>query len=401
MGKALARFKRSMILLQTGWSILGITLILILIMEAGLRMTFALRDHLTLPASPDPRILSEGYGGATWLSEHYREIESLQERWQPYVYFRPKAFQGKTITIGPDGLRATLQPGPPAGELAAKKPLKLLMLGGSSLWGFGARDDHTIPSLLARKLHDRGVKAEVKNLADLGYVSTQEVICLLRELQQGYRPDVVVFYDGVNDTTSAVLSGEAGLTTNEDNRRREFNLLNSPGRLVLTLGGKLLSDSGSLRVARAIRSRLGRPALGPNTSLPDETMRRLAADVADRYAANVKLVETLARSYGFRPFFFWQPTIFNKAELTAVEREEAERYAWTETAFRAVYEKIRAVPALNADPAFRDLSAIFAAEQKLVFIDYCHTTESANARIAEQIDTALAAASHESPRAGE
>ena len=31
-------------------------------------------------------------------------------------------------------------------------------------------------------------------------------------------------------------------------------------------------------------------------------MRRLAGDVADRYVANVKIVETLARGYGFRPF---------------------------------------------------------------------------------------------------
>ena len=47
----------------------------------------------------------------------------------------------------------------PAGDLGATarqgddetaKPLKILMLGGSSLWGFGARDDHTIPSLIAQ-----------------------------------------------------------------------------------------------------------------------------------------------------------------------------------------------------------------------------------------------------------
>ena len=50
-------------------------------------------------------------------------------------------------------------------------------------------------------------------------------------------------------------------------------------------------------------------------------------------------------------------------------------------------------PDLNSDPAFHDLSGIFADEQKLVFIDYCHTTESANARIAEEMDAALAAAS--------
>ena len=28
----------------------------------------------------------------------------------------------------------------------------------------------------------------------------------MRELQEGYRPDLVIFYDGVNDTTSALLA---------------------------------------------------------------------------------------------------------------------------------------------------------------------------------------------------
>ena len=94
---------------------------------------------------------------------------------------------------------------------------------------------------------------------------------------------------------------------------------------------------------------------------------RLAGDVVDRYVANVKIVQTLARGYGFRPLFFWQPTVFNKAELTAVEREEAQKYAWTEPAFRAVYEKIRTSPGLKAVPAFQDLSAIFAEDQKAGF----------------------------------
>ena len=35
--------------------------------------------------------------------------------------------------------------------------------------------------------------------------------------------------------------------------------------------------------------------------------------------------------------------------------------------------------------AFHDLSDLFADSHELVFIDYCHTTESANARIATAI----------------
>jgi len=68
-----------------------------------------------------------------------------------------------------------------------------------------------------------------------------------------------------------------------------------------------------------------------------------------------------------------------------VEREEAERYAWTERMFRAVYGRIQASPELKTDPAFHDLSGIFDGTEGLVFIDYCHTTESANARIAAEM----------------
>ncbi len=263
------------------------------------------------------------------------------------------------------------------------------MLGGSSLWGFGARDDQTIPSLLARELHGRGLDVEIRNLAGLGYVSTQELIGLIGELQKGYRLDFVIFYDGVNDTTSALLEGEAGLTTNELNRRREFNLLQSPPRLAATLAEKLLVDSSSYRLARAVRSRLGPTAALPGARSGDESMHSLARSVALRYVANVNIVEALARGYGFRPLFFWQPTIFNKNELTPVERDEAQKYAWIEPAFRIVYAQINELRELKADPAFHDLSAIFADEKNLTFVDYCHTTEIANTRIAEKMAEAV------------
>ncbi len=389
MGKVLARLKQTVMALRTAWSIAGITLILLLFLETGLRIGFALRDRLVAPESPDRRILEEGYEGATWPRKHYHEIESLEERWQPYVYFRPKPFRGETIAIEPDGLRATWQPDHSSRQNAGKKAVKLLLLGGSSLWGFGARDDHTIPSLLARKLHERGLNVEIKNLAELGYVSTQELIGLIGELQQGYRPDFVIFYDGVNDTTSALLAGEAGLTTNESNRQREFNLLQSPRRLAATLAVKLLVDSSSYRLARSLRSRLSRTAAIPGARIPDDSMRSLARSVVERYAANVQIVETLAHGYGFRPLFFWQPTIFDKVELTAVERDEALKYAWTEPAFQMVYQRIRESRVLQADPVFHDLSRIFADEKKLTFIDYCHTTEIANGNIAEKMAAAV------------
>ena len=307
---ALRRIRQVLVFLQTGWSIVGITLIVLILTELGFRAIFALRDRLSRETLPDRRVLAEGYDSATWPIEHYRELESLEDRWRPYVYFRQKPFRGKTITIGSDGLRATWEPPSPA--LPDQRPrVKLLMLGGSSLWGFGARDDETIPSLVARDLDQRGWHVELKNLSEIGYVSTQELVALFRELQAGYRPDVVIFYDGVNDTTSALLEGEAGLTTNEVNRRQEFNLLQSPARLTSALISKLVKDSGSYRFAQAVRRRSSGEASASRSSAADE-IRSLAASVVEHYVANIAIAEKLGHSFGFRPLFYWQPVVFNK-----------------------------------------------------------------------------------------
>jgi lysophospholipase L1-like esterase len=385
MGNPLRRLKRPLVFLQTGWSIFGITLVALLLTEAGFRMIFTVRDRLSALPVPDRRVLVEGYHGADWPREHYRELELLEDRWQPYVYFRQKPFRGKTVAIDAEGLRATWQPPPERDDGQERKRFKILMLGGSSLWGFGARDEQTIPSLLARTLHERGWRVELKNMSEIGYVSTQEAIALYRELQAGYRPSVVIFYDGVNDTTSAFLGGQAGLTTNEINRREEFNLLQRPVRLAAALAGKLVKDSGSYRFAQSVRRRFEQGTLAAQPALSKDALHELADGVVDRYAANLGLVAALGRGFGFRPLFYWQPVVFTKPVLAPFEREEARKYGWTERMFGEVYARVRASTELQANPAFHDLSGIFADSKNLVFIDYCHIVESANERIAAEM----------------
>jgi lysophospholipase L1-like esterase len=384
------RLKQGMIRLRTAWSILGVTMALLVLAELGLRAAFCLKDRVTLPERPDRRVVAAGYVGATWPVVHYRELEALSDRWEPYVYFRQRPFQGQTITIDENGLRAVWQPQVPSGwSREDQAPLKVLMLGGSSLWGFGSRDEFTIPSLIARKLHEQGLRVDVKNLAEIGYVSTQELIGLTRELQQGYRPDLVLFYDGVNDTTSALLEGKPMLTTNEINRVREFNLLQSPGRLTTALVGNLVKNSGFFRVARSIGLRLWR---GPETAYPalaQEDSRKLAERVVDGYLGNVKLAHALGKQYGFQPLFVWQPVIFAKPKLVPFEQEEAARYGWARPLFLLVQDRIRQTPGLTSDPAFLDLSGAFADSEELEFIDFCHTTERAGARIAAVLASKL------------
>jgi hypothetical protein len=115
---------------------------------------------------------------------------------------------------------------------------------------------------------------------------------------------------------------------------------------------------------------------------PVDATRRLGDEVVRRYAANLSIVEQLGRGFHFQSLFYWQPVIFAKQVLTSFELEESQKYASLQGIFRDTREAIRHSPGLQEEGSFRDLSGFFADSKGLVFIDYCHTTETANGRIA-------------------
>ena len=110
MRPSLRRLKRLFLWLQTGWSILGVTLVLIVLLELGFEGRFWLKDRSKPRIPPDPALISAVPEGSAWLDRHYRELEALSDGWQPYVYFRQRPFRGQTITINAEGLRATWEP---------------------------------------------------------------------------------------------------------------------------------------------------------------------------------------------------------------------------------------------------------------------------------------------------
>src|SRR5262249_50473552 len=159
-------------------------------------------------------------------------------------------FQGTYLNNDERGLRRTWNRADGAVDSSAGPPKEVYVFGGSAVYGQGARDAWTIPSCLARNLAQRGLNVRVTNHGQSGYVSTQEMIAALLQLQAGHRPEVVVFYDGVNDTYSALLESDIGVPQNESNRRQEFNLLKSPQRLALNLGSSLIERSSSYAFAK-------------------------------------------------------------------------------------------------------------------------------------------------------
>jgi len=318
-------------------------------------------------------LANRAYPGEQWVGEYFHELWRVRAAWHSYVYWRGKPFRGKFINIDENGLRHTWRASP----VPSQGSVRIFMFGGSGMWGVGARDDFTIPSLVSKKLHSAGMRdAWVVNFGEIGYVSTQEVIALMLELQRGNLPDIVVFLDSYNDALSALESGTAGLPMHEENRIAEFNLrqrLNWRGYVEGRALFKLIR-----RIAGAQRMRA--------EADPDLPKR-----VVDVYLANTRTVQILADRFGFAALFFWQPGVHDKNSPTPLE-EKLRRQREDMFALEVDKALERALQSGRDHVEIRDLARVFDDDQGTLFIDQVHVSEKGMEKLAEAIFSAIAQA---------
>jgi len=369
--------------IRTAWSVCGLTLALWVALEGVYRVQGVLRRAV---ASATRAQVPHPYADQPWFPAFQAEYRFAMQ-WEPYLYWRHAPQRGRYINVDSVGHRRTVQSVPLSGAVR-----HVLFLGGSAMWGIGARDEMTIPSLVAARLAERGVRdVAVTNFGETGYVFTQELFQLELELRRGGRPDVVVFYDGFNDIAAAVIDGRAGVPANEPNRVAEFGLGRALGsdsdlRALGTLTVLAASRSRLLRRLRQLTSRASGAASGP---APDSTAR----DVVRTYAATAQLVEGLARRYGFRTLYFWQPALHTSLKPLApyerVVRDSIEADPF-QRRLRAVdvaaAAEIDAVMADMAPERFVNLTHMFDEDTATVFIDDLgHATEQANGEVAARM----------------
>ena len=89
----------------------------------------------------------------------------------------------------------------------------MAFFGGSTLQGAYQRDDFTIPSDVAKVAYSNHIAIHVTNYGQQGYAAWQELELLEELLTTGYRPKVVVFYDGINDLYAQANSGTSATPT--------------------------------------------------------------------------------------------------------------------------------------------------------------------------------------------
>lgn len=354
---------RLLAVLGVAWLLFGVVLLLFLAADSV--ATLVVERKLAQPW----RAKSDAYGNADWAVDYWREQNQTREHWIPYSYFETMPFHGRYINVGQDGLRRTWN------KTAGKDDPVIYLLGGSTIWGYGSRDEGTVPSALSRLLAEAGLDAQVRNLGQNALVSTQEVIVLLRALETMPVPDIVIFYDGANDSGAALQTGVAGNSYAEKDRAREFQILKRPRDLF----GALLDSSGFVRWSRYVEP--PRPLSAP---ADPERADEIARGVVERYAANVHLVQEVGRALGFQTIFYWQPTVQHKNYRSAFE-ERMVQHDKASDFFDAVHRYLLADQALSHNESFHDLTEIFAEEREPCYLDRVHLGEAANRKVAARM----------------
>lgn len=306
---------------------------------------------------------------------HFTEYDNLTKgHYEAFYGWRRPAIQSQTINIGEDGLRRTYQP-----EGAA--PSKTIaFFGGSTTWGTGADDLTTIPSYVAKKVPDfRAI-----NFGETGYVAHQSLNLFLRHHYEGFRPDVVVSYDGVNDVWNKC---RREMTSYSHSREHEIRLIlkegspANPETLMFTIQPM---RNFAEKAARTLQSRQNKlTSYYECDENPDK-----AEQVARVLLWDWRVMKTLVEAYGGDFIPILQPHAYiSETKLDHLDLDETlgRQYA-------AVYPKV--IELLDKEfadlkPDFVDLRTALDTDD-YVYIDWCHLSPNGNEMIAARISDVLA-----------
>jgi len=120
----------------------------------------------------------------------FKDYYSLKHQYEPFVEWKVLPYDGPTTHVDKKGFRIHIPPTP-----TTDSSTSVFFFGGSTMWGEGSDDQHTIPALF----NTLNPNYHVSNQAQLAYNTRQELDGLINLYSKNTKTDIVIFYDGVND----------------------------------------------------------------------------------------------------------------------------------------------------------------------------------------------------------
>ena len=351
-------------------------------------LEFSVRQFVAQETSSEltRRQASEAYSYFSWRDQYFRDYVEPggQFRYAPFYSWEHADKKTPSINIE-QGLRRTWEA--PADE--TKSDFLIFMFGGSTTYAIEVPDDLTIASLLAKKLNAQNTTTRryvVRNYGASAFNIDNEAHRLVRLLAAGQRPDLVIFYDGLNEIQVKVGLGRTHYF------EPSFRALLFEGLRIGDHAKEILRLTASkLRVVRMLSGRTSEEIMRGTSPFIEERTRlnENATSMLKNYSSYAILVRNLGKAYGFRSLFFWQPNMFVTGKvLTAEEIDLQNRAEELIPGDRLIHEVT--VEALLRERFFErsgviDIQNALDEIERTTFVDTNHITSIGNAAIADKM----------------
>lgn len=361
-------------------------IILLLVLEITGRIIYPFdqADRGRILAEKDPRRdipTWENASGQVILED----IFGMDKRYLSYLGFLGAPNSKKTtFDINEIGFRDS------AIEPRVPNEYRILILGGSAAWGWGASANrHTISGALQELLNEgsSGVSYRVMNGAYLAWTSLQERITLM-EFYDRFDPDLVISFSGFNDIISVQYGNSRELL------RLEFNMVedavenNLKPMSTLKAIRKVAGTLGVWRLVVYFREQVPRRQPGPIDYKPKRSEKGVPK-VLDRYAS----MASYTASQGGQFLLALQPDIYTTGkQLTAAEAEVKQwldgrnNVNFDNTFIQYRSDLVQGLTALSAAGIdVIDLAPVFDNVSETMFTDDSHFNDSGYREIARAL----------------
>ena len=323
---------------------------------------------------PDERVDLPNYVDKERAKLIFAETRKLETAYVPFVEWRRRPFRGEAVNVDENGRRIHRAPGP-GGRGVVR------FFGGSTTWGTGVDDDHTIPALF-NALHPDWT---VVNHGESGYYSRQELESLINSVHLGEPVDLVVFYDGYNDAHN-LCRQDVDLTGH--GRQGQIAALVDPGPLLLQV-----FTNGLRYLVADLREAAGRLVVEESRCVADPEYGERVASVT---LANWRTAREVARLAGADFVAILQPVAaIGRPNLShlADDSFSLDDYATAQknqnklgrgADLRVVYPRLQRKIAESGADWIHDLTDAFDGDE-FIYTGPCHVTENGNAIAAERI----------------
>lgn len=298
----------------------------------------------------------------------FEDYHSVAHTYKPFVEWQMLPYRGKTLTINNEGLREH------PGTTESGDSGTVRFFGGSTMWGEGSDDTHTIPALFNKELPSY----TVFNHGQLAYNTRQSLDALISLYNRGEKADVVVFYDGVNDAAFLCPAEIDKLPAHRLVPMFESKIFGGKRQVAFTILNNLFTENVFILIRHLRNIGERKPAMYDCVDTGKGKM------VAEMMISNWEIAHDLVASRGGRFIAVLQPVAYvgsPRVDHLELDKELGEN-------FHEVYYHLKLLIQQRQYPWILDLTDAFDGNE-YIYIDFCHVTENGNQIIASKLSSVL------------